>query len=117
VSSTAIPSELAAPVHGPAAPAAILGFISRLAGHGAALSDGLGYWSRRRTDGPDAGARRSANMAMDAIDGMLLELYTLRGCLVSEIRASDDDAAARVDELLARRRAQVPAGPEARAFR
>jgi hypothetical protein len=37
---------------------------------------------------------------MDAIDAMLAELHQLRARLISEIRASDDVTAARVDELL-----------------
>jgi hypothetical protein len=41
---------------------------------------------------------------MDAIDQMLLELHQLRARLVAEIRASDDAADARADELLARHR-------------
>lgn len=41
---------------------------------------------------------------MDAVDAMLRELNELRARLVSEIRASDDAAAARADQLLARSR-------------
>jgi hypothetical protein len=37
---------------------------------------------------------------MDAIDAMLSELHALRSRLVSEIRASDDATATRVDALL-----------------
>jgi hypothetical protein len=39
---------------------------------------------------------------MDAIDASLAGLYGLRRSLVSEIKASDDANAIRVDELLAR---------------
>jgi hypothetical protein len=41
---------------------------------------------------------------MDAIDGMLRDLYALRARLTDEIRASDDATAARADALLARMR-------------
>ena len=51
-----------------------------------------------KADDPDA--RRAANTAMDEIDAMLRELHTLRQALVTETRASDDETAARVDELL-----------------
>jgi hypothetical protein len=50
---------------------------------------------------PDAHARRCAN---DAIDAMLADLHAVRSRLVSEIRESGDDAAARADTLLARTR-------------
>ena len=53
---------------------------------------------------PDAHARRAANDAMDAVDRALAELHALRSRLLSEVRASDDQAAARVDALLARTR-------------
>ncbi len=45
---------------------------------------------------------------MDAVDSMLAELHQLRARLVSEVRASDDLAAARVDALLARLREPTP---------
>ena len=37
---------------------------------------------------------------MDAIDTMLAALHAMRSRLVSEIRASDDASAARVDAML-----------------
>ena len=64
--------------------------------------DDLGAWLaiwEGRTE-PDAHARRCANDAMDAIDAALLELHGIRARLVTEIRASDDETAARVDALL-----------------
>lgn len=69
--------------------------------------DGLGVWLaiwQARDDGkPDAPARRAANDAVDAIDGALAELHKIRQQLISEIRVSDDNTAARVDALLAER--------------
>ena len=58
-----------------------------------------GCWGSRWLS---AEVRRAANTAMDMIDAMQAELYLLRARLVSEIRASDDQAAVRVDDLLAR---------------
>ena len=55
---------------------------------------------------PDA--RRAASTAIDAIDVLLRELYVLRARLVGEVRASDDLADARADELLARLREALP---------
>jgi hypothetical protein len=46
-------------------------------------------------------ARRAANDAIDAIDGALAELHKVRQLLITEIRASDDATAARVDAMLA----------------
>ena len=56
---------------------------------------------------------------MSSIDAMLRELYQLRARLVSEIRASDDAAAARADAILARAReaAQAPADPDGWIYR
>ena len=75
------------------------------------LAAHLAAW-QARDDRAGAAARRSANDAMDAIDAMLAELHTLRARLVSEIRASDDATAARVDAMLAEGQA-VEAGPAA----
>jgi hypothetical protein len=41
---------------------------------------------------------------MDAVDAALAGLHAIRQRLVSEIRASDDARAVRIDELLARGR-------------
>ena len=62
------------------------------------LGVSLAIWQARRE--PDAQARRAANDAMDAVDRALAELHALRSRLLGEVRASDDRAAARVDELL-----------------
>jgi hypothetical protein len=66
------------------------------------LGTALALWGTRDDARPCPEARRAANAAMDAIDGALGELHALRLLLLSEIRASDNAAAARVDELLAR---------------
>ncbi len=55
----------------------------------------------------DPGARRAANTAMDEVDAVLRELNALRSRLVSEIHASDDARAARVDAMLADAKAAV----------
>jgi hypothetical protein len=60
----------------------------------------LALWAMRDDSKPDAHARRCANSAMDAVDRALRELHALRSRLVSDIRASDDAAAARVDAML-----------------
>jgi hypothetical protein len=60
----------------------------------------LAIWSARRE--PDAHARRCASGAVDAIDAALIELHRIRGQLIGETRAADDQAAARVDALLTR---------------
>lgn len=66
------------------------------------LGVALAVWMARDDSQADPHARRAANDAMDALDAMLAGLYELRARLVAEIRESDDQAAARVDELLAR---------------
>ncbi len=62
----------------------------------------LAIWQARSE--PDAHARRCASDAIDAIDAALAALHRIRGQLAGEIRASDDQAAVRVDALLARTR-------------
>ncbi len=62
------------------------------------LTVALAIWENRSE--PDANARRAANTAMDAVDGMLTELHEVRARLIGEIRRSDDATAARVDALL-----------------
>jgi len=66
------------------------------------LGVGLAVWSYRRE--PDAHARRAANDALDAIDAAIAALHRIRARLVTEVRRADDEAAVRVDELLALRR-------------
>ena len=69
------------------------------------LGTALVTWHSRDDAGPCPDARRAANVAMDAVDAALATLHALRRSLVSEIRASDDARAVRVDELLAKGRA------------
>jgi hypothetical protein len=63
------------------------------------LGPWLAIWQARRE--PDARARRCASDAIDAIDTALAALHRVRARLVSETRQADDQAAARVDRLLA----------------
>jgi hypothetical protein len=69
------------------------------------LGTALATWEARSETKPDANARRAANDAMDLVDDCLAGLHALRQRLVSEIRASDDAHAARVDKVLAEGRA------------
>ena len=62
------------------------------------LATALGQWQDGR---PPPFARRAASTAVDQIDLMLGELHQMRARLISEIRASDDAHAARVDAMLA----------------
>jgi hypothetical protein len=66
------------------------------------LGVGLAVWSYRRE--PDPPARRAASDAIGAIDAALAALHRIRARLITETRRADDEAAVRVDELLARRR-------------
>ena len=65
------------------------------------LARSLEVWHGRDESRPQPHVRRAANKAMDAMDGMLRELHLMRARLVSEVRESDDAAAARSDALLA----------------
>lgn len=67
------------------------------------LAVALAIWETRDDTRADAHARRAASGAVDAIDAAIWELHEIRQKLVSEIRASDDATAARVDALLAER--------------
>jgi hypothetical protein len=69
-------------------------------GHNGALGVALAQWMARDDTWAEPEVRRAASTAMNAIDAMLAELHALRARLVSEIRASDDATAARVDALL-----------------
>jgi hypothetical protein len=80
----------------------ILEFAGRLDSHNGVLAVALAQWAARDDTKAHAEEHRAANTAMDAIDAMLRELHALRARLVSEIRADDDDAMVRADELLAR---------------
>jgi hypothetical protein len=64
------------------------------------LSVALAQWETRDDSKATPAIRRAANTAMDAIDALVCELYAMRSRLVSEIRASDDATAARVDAML-----------------
>lgn len=68
------------------------------------LAIALGQWDARDDSKAQPEVRRAANTAMDAIDGMVRDLYAMRSRLVTEIRASDDATGRRVDELLQRGR-------------
>ena len=78
---------------------------ARLDDHVDMLGVSLAWWAGRDTARDKAAARRAANTAMAAVDAMLAELHRARARLVSEIRQADDATAARVDALLAQRRA------------
>jgi hypothetical protein len=65
------------------------------------LGPWLAIWAARRE--PDAHARRCANDAMDSIDAALAALHRIRGELVGQVRAADDQSAERADALLAAR--------------
>jgi len=65
------------------------------------LSIALGQWEDRDDTRAQPEVRRAANKAMDAIDGMLRDLYAMRSRLTGEIRQADDASAARADALLA----------------
>jgi hypothetical protein len=64
------------------------------------LGVALARWETRDDTRPQPEVRRAANTAMAEIDRMIRELHEMRARLVSEIRASDDAAAARADALL-----------------
>lgn len=74
--------------------------LSALRGHVDDLGAWLVIWEARRE--PDAHARRCASDAVDAIDAMLRDLYSVRGRLIREIHVSDEAANARADALLRR---------------
>jgi len=67
----------------------------------AVLGLALAQWRVRDDTKAQPEIRQAANLVMAAIDDMLSTLHRLRGQLVSEIRASDEASAARVDALLA----------------
>ena len=75
-------------------------FTGRLDGHNGVLGVALAQWVARDDSKAEPEVRQAASTAMDAIDAMIAELHQLRARLVSEIRKSDDMAAARTDNLL-----------------
>ena len=70
------------------------------------LAVALAQWEQRDDGRPQPEIRRAASTAVAVIDAMLRALYAMRGRLVTEIRASDDAAAARADASLAAWKAQ-----------
>ncbi len=80
--------------------------LSAIHGNVENLATWLAIWEHRTE--PDAFARRCASDAVDALDGMLRDLYLVRGRLTAEIRQADDATAARTDTLLARREDREP---------
>jgi hypothetical protein len=56
------------------------------------LGVALVQWAERGTAPDQAAARRAGRTAVDAIDGLLRDLYALRGRLAREIRQADADA-------------------------
>lgn len=78
--------------------------VQAIGEHTVTLAHALTLWAVRDDSRPEPEVRRAANRAMDSVDAMLAELHELRARLVSEIRASDDAAAERADQLLARHR-------------
>ncbi len=60
------------------------------------LGVALVQWADRGTARDKAAARRAGSTAVDAIDGLLRDLYALRGRLAREIREADDAARRRV---------------------
>ena len=71
----------------------------------------VAIWEARDDGEPDAHARRAASQAIDLIDDCLAGLHQIRQQLISQIRVSDDQAAARADQLLARHRDHHLPGP------
>jgi hypothetical protein len=80
--------------------------LSALRNHVGNLGAWLAIWEHRAE--PDATARRCANDAIGAVDAALAGLHRVRARLVAEVREADDEAAARVDALLARPREGPP---------
>ena len=78
--------------------------LSALRGHLSELETALALWATRDDTKAQPGVRQAANDAVDAIDGALRELHGLRSQLVSEVRAADDAAMTRTEELLRRLR-------------
>jgi hypothetical protein len=83
------------------------GQLENLAG---VLGDALATWRTRDVSKARPGVRQAANTALAAIDDMLAGLHRVRQQLVSEVRAYDDAAGARVDAMLAEARARREAG-------
>jgi hypothetical protein len=78
--------------------------VGRLDEHNGVLGVALAQWMARDDSKAEPDVRQAANTAMEEIDAMLAQLHALRARLVSEIRASDDATAARVNAMLAANR-------------
>jgi hypothetical protein len=89
--------------------------LAALLDHLDGLPADLAAWATRSPD-PDAGARRAASRAVDAVDGALAALHQIRAALIGEIRTSDDANAARVDRLLAEWQATALPAKQARRY-
>jgi hypothetical protein len=74
------------------------------------LAQALALWATRDDSKAQPEVRRAANTAVEAIDGMVAELRSIRSRLVAEVRQSDDAAMARSAELLARLQHERPGG-------
>jgi hypothetical protein len=74
--------------------------LSALRGHLGELETALALWVTRDDAKAQPDIRQAANDAIDAIDTAIRELYGIRGQLIPEVRASDDAATARAEELL-----------------
>jgi hypothetical protein len=53
------------------------------------LAAALAQWAEPETEPDEAASRRAAVSLVDAIDGLLRDLYLLRGSLVQQIRHAD----------------------------
>jgi hypothetical protein len=74
------------------------------------LGVALARWSERDDTRPQPEIRQAANIAVDAVDELTRRLFALRQRLMTEIHASDDATAARVDALLASRSSEPAEG-------
>ena len=78
--------------------------VSALRGHLGELETALALWVTHDDTKAQPGVRQAANNAVDAIDAALRELHGIRSQVIPEIRAADDAAMARTEELLRRLR-------------
>ncbi len=70
------------------------------------LAVALARWAYRDDSTAQPGVRQAANTAIEALDAALAEAHRIRARLVDQIRRSDDATQRRVDQLLARCRAE-----------
>jgi hypothetical protein len=78
--------------------------LPALRGHLGELETALALWAIRDDTKAQPGVRQAANDAVDAVDAALRELHGIRSRLIPEIRAADDAAMARTEEMLRRLR-------------